>query len=506
MMEQAPFDRAELRTLAGRRIYQRGRDYFTRGAVLQFMAGCRAADALVLGTRTYCTSLWAEADGLAYRCDCPMGVRDECCKHVVAVGLHWLGGQNSWRPEAEAKRLIEYAVNYLSLGEPSVAGVSWSDRVKSLLDELLNLGWVQEIVALTESALDMIVQARWLDLTDDSDHTAVHAERVRLIQSLCVYQVVAVQRAGADIEAVARRLLLWQLRMIGKEAGAVSLCLRLHEVYAALLGAEWRQAYQAVLKRWQTKLTGIMGDKMTLPQRRQLNWLRCRLEGESLIYGTPVALLAQRGAHDASATSYFVAELAEEALELFWREFVTRSTVRNYRQLKEYAQRLAQWPQWRERVLAHLRQFAGRNGSLSEQGIRRAKVEQTDYSELVCIWLEEGATEEAWKVAKTGGCADELWLKLAATRIRQQPEEALAVYRRVIERKLNQKNCYVYAEVVRLLRRVRRLLQRMGRPAEFDLYLDELRRRHSQRKKLPALLDRLAGERARPKASQPLAV
>ncbi len=117
-----------------------------------------------------------------------------------------------------------------------------------------------------------------------------------------------------------------------------------------------------------------------------------------------------------------------------------------------------------------------------------------DHSESVRLWLEAGETEAAWRAAQAGDCSEELWRKLAARRIRQKPPalaDALAVYRRLIERKLQRKNRYDYADVLKLLRRVRRLMKRMGQEAAFAEYLAGLRRQYSRRKGLRCLLDRL---------------
>jgi uncharacterized Zn finger protein len=82
-----------LSDLARQIIYERGEDYYDAGAVsgLRLIGG--KLRARVAGTDDYEVSLWHDEAGLGYDCSCPMGLGGECCKHVVAAGLAWLGKQ-----------------------------------------------------------------------------------------------------------------------------------------------------------------------------------------------------------------------------------------------------------------------------------------------------------------------------------------------------------------------------------------------------------------------------
>jgi uncharacterized Zn finger protein len=108
---------------------------------------------------------------------------------------------------------------------------------------------------------------------------------------------------------------------------------------------------------------------------------------------------------------------------------------------------------------------------------------------LVRIFLWEKDVEAAWAEAKRGGCAHDLWMDLAAKRERDHPEDALSVYQAQVEPTVDRKNNDAYQEAVGLLRKVRSLLQRLGREAEFGDYLAALRLAHKPKRNFMKLLD-----------------
>jgi len=80
--------------LAGETYFKRGEGYYQGGHVYDLVEYGGVIVAKVAGTEDYRVRLWAE-DGLAYSCDCPLGLDGEFCKHCVAAGLAWLEGDNS---------------------------------------------------------------------------------------------------------------------------------------------------------------------------------------------------------------------------------------------------------------------------------------------------------------------------------------------------------------------------------------------------------------------------
>jgi len=80
--------------LAGETYFERGEGYHRGGHVYDLVEHGGVVVAKVTGTEDYRVRLWAE-DGLAYSCDCPLGLDGEFCKHCVAAGLAWLEGDFS---------------------------------------------------------------------------------------------------------------------------------------------------------------------------------------------------------------------------------------------------------------------------------------------------------------------------------------------------------------------------------------------------------------------------
>jgi uncharacterized Zn finger protein len=86
--------RDALLDLAGERYFKRGEDYHRGGHVHDLVEHDGVVVARVAGTEDDRVRLWAE-DGLAYSCDCPLGLDRVFCKHCVAAGLAWLEGDFS---------------------------------------------------------------------------------------------------------------------------------------------------------------------------------------------------------------------------------------------------------------------------------------------------------------------------------------------------------------------------------------------------------------------------
>jgi uncharacterized Zn finger protein len=80
--------------LAGETYFERGEGYHRGGHVYDLVEHGGIVVAKVVGTEDYRVRLWA-GDGLAYSCDCPLGLDGEFCKHCVAAGLAWLEGDFS---------------------------------------------------------------------------------------------------------------------------------------------------------------------------------------------------------------------------------------------------------------------------------------------------------------------------------------------------------------------------------------------------------------------------
>ena len=208
---------------------------------------------------------------------------------------------------------------------------------------------------------------------------------------------------------------------------------------------------------------------------------------------------AQRGLRefpgdlDAAGLREFVAgELArlgrhEEAVTMAWEDFRRFGTLDRYRKLTRQAEEIpGTCVTWRKKAFAHLRDSI-------KQGKRTAKTKgwnhAPDHSVLVEILLDEGAIDEAWAEAQSGGCHARLWLQLAAAREKLHPADALHVYQERITPTIAKGGAGAYREAVDLLKKVRKLFGRLERKADFAAYCEEVRHAHRQKRSLLRLLD-----------------
>ena len=145
-----------------------------------------------------------------------------------------------------------------------------------------------------------------------------------------------------------------------------------------------------------------------------------------------------------------------------------------------------QWPQWREKALAFLRQAIKRETRLKSTTNWRPR---EDHSDLAEIYLWEGDTETAWTEAKNGGCLGALWFRLAEAREKDHPEDALAVYGEQLKPALQWALPSAYEQVVDILRKIQKLMVRIGKQGEFASLLQSVRSQYKLRRNLIKLLD-----------------
>jgi hypothetical protein len=166
----------------------------------------------------------------------------------------------------------------------------------------------------------------------------------------------------------------------------------------------------------------------------------------------------------------------------------------SYQHLKTNADRVKQWPQWREKALAAIRSSLDKQKRESTPQPRdpwRYWRRAVDYSVLVEIFLWEGDAEVAWREAQAGGCSDGLWMQLAGIREKDHPADALGIYQRQIDPIVGRKNNDAYREAAKLIRKIRQLMGRLDQQAQFVQYLDSVRKTHKPKRNFMAMLNDL---------------
>ena len=390
------------------------------------------------------------------------------------------------------------------------------------LGELLHMGHAPAVVELAEFALVELDKA--IEMIDGGDGSLN-----RVYDSLQAFHLEACRLGRPDPEALAARLLAYELE------GGLGVFNNAVKAYAEILGPRgltvWRQLLAV---RW-SQVTGTPAEKRSTKAARAIDHQRYQLQAlmENLAEaeGDVDALIAVKqrdlssphdflslaevcrtaGRHEealswarrgwqafpgpldaAGLREFLVAELHglgrdEEALAVTWEDFARSVNLDTFRRLRAQARHVPKaWPTYRERALTHLRAYVKRR---RQETKKHGWFAPLDGSAVVNLLLDDGAADEAWAEAEAHGCTAGLWLQLAAHREKSHPEDALRVYRSRVEPTIAQGGQTAYKEAVGLLKKMRALLRRLGRAAEFAAYRDEVRGTHARKRSLLKLLD-----------------
>jgi hypothetical protein len=85
--------------------------------------------------------------------------------------------------------------------------------------------------------------------------------------------------------------------------------------------------------------------------------------------------------------------------------------------------------------------------------------------------------EEAWQEAQSGGCNEDLWLRLAEAREKQHPADAMRVYLRV-GGQVAVRSTGNYGDAVHLLERAATAARSAEKCSEFEAELDALLKKY----------------------------
>ena len=517
-----------LRRLAGARSFERGEEYAVEGRVERLTVGEDLVTATVVGAAPYHVALRRDPTGaLAGACTCPVGETGAFCKHCVAVGLVLAGttgpardelrGYVSPRPHAELVEIVLGALERdpilaasLRLEMAAACGdgpaalaaaiddaaflaedLRWDevwtyveglDAVLQALERGLAGGDAAEVVGLAERFATSV--ARQLELVDDSSgavgSTLARAEALH---------VAACRQAAPDPVALAERLLSLETTTDLFEDALVT--------HASVLGEPGRARYAELAETaWQTtppswKLRRIM-ERLADGDVDRLVAIKARTAARSWDYLEIATLLrdagrlddaicwAERGlaAGPDARLREFLAELLrasgqlEAAVAQRAAQFREQPTLQAYQALHAEAEPLRAWPRERTAAIAAL-----------EEPPRGAW--PRDRSVLVGILLLEGDVAGAWEEALAGGCSRELWRALA----RERPDDAVAIYRRLLSASIGLRSDTGYDAAVELLTALHEQLAPLGRVADHEALVAEVREAHRRKTNLIKRLD-----------------
>ena len=422
------------------------------------------------------------------------------------------------------RKAIDRAVNwgddvdYQSMYEYSRGIEEVIDSLRQLLEE----DHAAEVLELSEHFLRTLeVQ---MGMVDDSDGymSGILSDVEDLHHGACV-------KVKPDPEQLARKLFTWGLQT---DSGVFS---DAAHSYADVLGERGLKAYRALAEERWKRMRPLRSGEENLVYGKERFRITSIIEQLAAQTGDVEALVAVKSKNLATAYGYLeIAELYkkakkdakalewaekgvrafpegtdsrlreflaseyherkrhQEAMELIWAEFGENAGFEEYRLLKSHAKLAGgsePWDAWREKALRFLRGENSTDGARATR--KRLRWRTPDHSTLVKIFLWEKDVEQAWQEAQEGGCDGSLWLELAAAREASHPEDAVAVYKSFVEPAVSRMDNQSYRGAAEFVRKVRKLLRRLGREEEWKQYIDSLRLSHRRKRNFMKLLEQL---------------
>jgi uncharacterized Zn finger protein len=398
------------------------------------------------------------------------------------------------------------------------------DQVVDSISDLLEAGFAGEVVELTEHALGKVEQAT--QSMDDSD-----GYMGGILQRLQDLHLAACRKARPDPEALAKRLFDWEmLSHFDTFYGAAG-------TYGDLLGEHGLAAYRRHAETAWARVPHVgpgEKDPEEFGRRYRITHIMETLAQQTGDIEALVAIKArdlsnaytylkigeiyrdakqydraldwaERGIkafpdrtdsrlREFLADEYHCRKRHDEAMQLVWTIFAEHTALESYQTLKKHADRICQWPAWREKALAYIRKDIEREKQQVAKGSRHAwgwSGCTPDHSLLVQIFLWEKDVESAWREAHAGGCHSSWWMELARLREKGFPAEVVPVYQKQVDALVNQRNNGSYAEAVKLLAKIRDLMTRLEHADQFTSYLATVRTAHKPKRNFIKLAARL---------------
>ena len=422
---------------------------------------------------------------------------------------------------AAVRRAFEKAVRVRDF-VPYREAAGWARDVDDAIDsvaQLLSDGQATAVIELCESALQSLLGA--IQAVDDSDgHFGVLRDRLQDIH----YR--ACEKARPDPGELARRLFQWELHSdfdvfydaaarYAKILGAKGM-----KVYRELAEAEWEKVPARTAKHERSEwgqhfhITHIMESlAQASGDIEQLVGVMSRDLSSAYGYLKIAEVYREARRHDNAllwvekglqafpehtdgrlrefaAEEYHRRRRHDDAMKLMWAEFSERPYLESYKTLERHAKKAGTWPKWRERALAEIRLRVAKAKEKTRAQTRPRWMQADDnHSILVEIFLHEGDVDEAWREAGLGGCSDTLWLRLAAAREKEHPEDAAPIYLKQAEAGIVRTSNGRYEDSVSLLVKAAAVMKRMDRSAEFVHNMEALRVKYKIKRNFVKLVE-----------------
>ncbi|HIK29224.1 MAG: hypothetical protein N3E45_14830 [Oscillatoriaceae bacterium SKW80] len=391
----------------------------------------------------------------------------------------------------------------------STPAKDYKERVEMVINAiatLLEKGHAHHVIELTEYALESLQEAKKSVATCNGFAGEIATQLQALHHKAC-------KIASPDPEYLARRIFGWEFKkgyqhldkaltlyadLLGYEGIAT---------YRDLVQTEWERLHssdssehkceekRALLSRLMHNLAQISGDieAIVALKSKDLSSSQNYLEIAEIYSNANQAdkalEWAERGLKafpdcpepklvEFLVEEYRKRERLSEALALIWLAFEKAPVEKifaAYQNLKNQALKLEQWEKLQEKAIAYVR-----------QQIAEAKL--ADHSTLVQIFLWENEIESAWQEAKNGKVSKEIWWQVAEKWGAEHPEEILQIYQSEIESAIARKTNESYAEASQMLEKMRDLMLKINRENEFNVYLNEIRKNHKNKRNFIKLI------------------
>lgn len=179
--------------------------------------------------------------------------------------------------------------------------------------------------------------------------------------------------------------------------------------------------------------------------------------------------------------------------ELAWKQFAQRPYFESWQRLLKHTPQ-AKRKEAGLRGIAHLEQVMRQEESAPEKPSRNpVRASANARSSLVRIHLRMKNAEQVWQLANGHAINDDLWPQVAQMRGQTHPEQAIAVYKKLLPNAVRRGQSGArYDEAHELVSRIRDLRIRQGRREEFRQELAALRAEYKAKRNFIKRLDSLS--------------
>jgi hypothetical protein len=185
---------------------------------------------------------------------------------------------------------------------------------------------------------------------------------------------------------------------------------------------------------------------------------------------------------------YCSAGRVTDAVTVRRERFSAAPSVAAYQKLRDVAERAGNWPPTKLWAHGLLRAEAARRRRPRRPGTQPVGSGTAHGAVLIDVLIADGDIDAAWESAE-GLASEAQWQRLADLVLETRPQDALAVYRRLIETLKRQSGDGAYERIARLLVAARACHGRLGTGASFDAYMRRLREDQKRKRRLIRILD-----------------